>query len=187
MNRASRQPVLGKSGLRWGRGYSRQRIGDDGLPVRVGVLAAPGLVEAQLVVDAQPQVEAVEGSGPVGRGRFANRREETFSEWKASIQEIARQVTGLPAGALVRPLVTRNSMLFGRLKAPLKTMEPACRHTLSGVIRNATRVACGASVPMLPSAWMRPQRVCRRSSRTRQSRAPKSTVAPSSSGDFRNI
>ena len=28
--------------------------------------------------------------GPVGRGRFANRREETFSEWKASIQEIAR-------------------------------------------------------------------------------------------------
>src|SRR5882724_10135135 len=28
--------------------------------------------------------------GPIGRGRFANRREETFSEWKASIQEIAK-------------------------------------------------------------------------------------------------
>src|SRR6266403_5602006 len=28
--------------------------------------------------------------GPVGRGRFANRREDTFSEWKASIQEIAK-------------------------------------------------------------------------------------------------
>ncbi len=28
--------------------------------------------------------------GPIGLGRFANRREETFREWKASIQEIAR-------------------------------------------------------------------------------------------------
>ena len=28
--------------------------------------------------------------GPVGRGRFANRREETFVEWKASIREIAK-------------------------------------------------------------------------------------------------
>jgi predicted TIM-barrel fold metal-dependent hydrolase len=28
--------------------------------------------------------------GPVGRGRYANRREETFTEWRASIQEIAR-------------------------------------------------------------------------------------------------
>jgi predicted TIM-barrel fold metal-dependent hydrolase len=28
--------------------------------------------------------------GPVGRGRFANRREETFVEWKASIQDIAK-------------------------------------------------------------------------------------------------
>jgi predicted TIM-barrel fold metal-dependent hydrolase len=28
--------------------------------------------------------------GPVGRGRFANRREETFVEWKAAIQEIAK-------------------------------------------------------------------------------------------------
>ncbi len=28
--------------------------------------------------------------GPVGRGRFANRRDETFKEWKASIQEVAR-------------------------------------------------------------------------------------------------
>jgi predicted TIM-barrel fold metal-dependent hydrolase len=28
--------------------------------------------------------------GPVGLGRFANRREETFPVWKASIQEIAR-------------------------------------------------------------------------------------------------
>jgi predicted TIM-barrel fold metal-dependent hydrolase len=28
--------------------------------------------------------------GPAGRGRFANRREETFREWKASIQEIAK-------------------------------------------------------------------------------------------------
>ena len=28
--------------------------------------------------------------GPVGLGRFADRREETFAEWKASIQEIAK-------------------------------------------------------------------------------------------------
>ena len=28
--------------------------------------------------------------GPVGRGRFANRRKETFVEWKASIQDIAK-------------------------------------------------------------------------------------------------
>jgi predicted TIM-barrel fold metal-dependent hydrolase len=28
--------------------------------------------------------------GPVGRGRFANRREETFVEWKASIQDVAK-------------------------------------------------------------------------------------------------
>lgn len=28
--------------------------------------------------------------GPVGRGRFANRRDETFKEWKASIQEVAK-------------------------------------------------------------------------------------------------
>ena len=28
--------------------------------------------------------------GPVGRGRFANRRDETFVEWKASIQDIAK-------------------------------------------------------------------------------------------------
>ena len=28
--------------------------------------------------------------GPAGRGRFANRREETFTEWKASIQDIAK-------------------------------------------------------------------------------------------------
>src|ERR1700682_1917627 len=28
--------------------------------------------------------------GPGGRGRFANRREETFVEWKASIREIAK-------------------------------------------------------------------------------------------------
>jgi predicted TIM-barrel fold metal-dependent hydrolase len=28
--------------------------------------------------------------GPAGRGRFANRREETFGEWKASIQDIAK-------------------------------------------------------------------------------------------------
>jgi predicted TIM-barrel fold metal-dependent hydrolase len=28
--------------------------------------------------------------GPVGRGRYANRREETFTEWRASIQEIAK-------------------------------------------------------------------------------------------------
>ena len=28
--------------------------------------------------------------GPVGRGRFANRREETFREWRTSIQEIAK-------------------------------------------------------------------------------------------------
>lgn len=28
--------------------------------------------------------------GPVGRGRFANRRDETFVEWKASIQEVAK-------------------------------------------------------------------------------------------------
>src|SRR6202022_3394626 len=28
--------------------------------------------------------------GPVGRGRFAKRREETFVEWKASIQDIAK-------------------------------------------------------------------------------------------------
>jgi predicted TIM-barrel fold metal-dependent hydrolase len=28
--------------------------------------------------------------GPVGLGRFANRREETFAVWKASIQEIAK-------------------------------------------------------------------------------------------------
>jgi predicted TIM-barrel fold metal-dependent hydrolase len=28
--------------------------------------------------------------GPVGRGRFTNRREETFVEWKASIREIAK-------------------------------------------------------------------------------------------------
>jgi predicted TIM-barrel fold metal-dependent hydrolase len=28
--------------------------------------------------------------GPVGRGRFANRREETFAVWKASIQDIAK-------------------------------------------------------------------------------------------------
>jgi predicted TIM-barrel fold metal-dependent hydrolase len=28
--------------------------------------------------------------GPAGRGRFANRREQTITEWKASIQEIAK-------------------------------------------------------------------------------------------------
>jgi predicted TIM-barrel fold metal-dependent hydrolase len=28
--------------------------------------------------------------GPAGRGRFAGRREETFTEWKASIQEVAK-------------------------------------------------------------------------------------------------
>src|ERR1700681_143486 len=28
--------------------------------------------------------------GPVGRGRFANRREETFVEWKAAIRDIAK-------------------------------------------------------------------------------------------------
>src|SRR6201991_2565301 len=28
--------------------------------------------------------------GPAGRGRFANRRDETFKEWKASIQDIAK-------------------------------------------------------------------------------------------------
>jgi predicted TIM-barrel fold metal-dependent hydrolase len=28
--------------------------------------------------------------GPIGRGRFANRRDETFVEWKASITEIAK-------------------------------------------------------------------------------------------------
>jgi predicted TIM-barrel fold metal-dependent hydrolase len=28
--------------------------------------------------------------GPAGRGRFADRREETFREWKASIQEVAK-------------------------------------------------------------------------------------------------
>ncbi|MDB5876368.1 MAG: amidohydrolase, partial [Ramlibacter sp.] len=29
--------------------------------------------------------------GPIGRGRFANRRDDTFKEWKASIAEIAKR------------------------------------------------------------------------------------------------
>ncbi|MFX4516562.1 amidohydrolase family protein, partial [Acinetobacter baumannii] len=28
--------------------------------------------------------------GPIGRGRFAGKREETFKVWKASIQDIAK-------------------------------------------------------------------------------------------------
>src|ERR1700687_1201338 len=45
--------------------------------------------------------------GPVGLGRFADRREETFPVWKASIQEIAKcpnvvvKLGGLAVGALV--------------------------------------------------------------------------------------
>src|SRR5258708_7331782 len=83
----SGRPIVDPHHHLWDRGGQRYMIEE-----MAADIASGHNIVATVYVDCPSMYRphGPEAGGPIGRGRFANRREETFSEWKGSIQEIAK-------------------------------------------------------------------------------------------------